>query len=161
LKLGLPAAPAHAPVERARTCPGHRVAEHKRVHVDGGGRLDLSSPVAIGEDVFRRARIRRAVPQMTARHGRAVRPHGEHGENDMTKQLSQDDLVRLMEIQEQMLALMRETEFLLDGSSEWARAKGYWLPHIRTALDNDHSYLGGSMFTMQDTIDALGKEFIG
>ena len=68
--------------------------------------------------------------------------------------------MRLTEIKEQMLALLREAEFLLDDSSERARAKGYWLPHIRTALDNDHSYLGGSMFTMQNTIDALAQEII-
>jgi hypothetical protein len=37
----------------------------------------------------------------------------------MIKQVSQVDLVRLMEIEEQMLALLLETEFLLDGSSKW------------------------------------------
>jgi hypothetical protein len=82
------------------------------------------------------------------------------GSQAMTKLLSQGELDRLMEIKEQMLALLRETEFLLDGTSECDRAKGYWLPHIRTALDNDHSYLSGSMFTMQDTIDALGQGLI-
>jgi hypothetical protein len=101
-----------------------------------------------------------SVPYSTRRR-EIGRSREESGENDVIKQLSQHDLVRLMEIKEQMLALLRETEFLLDGSSEWNRAKGYWLPHIRTALDNDHSYLGGSMFTMQDTIDALGKEIVG
>ena len=41
------------------------------------------------------------------------------------------------------------------GAGEGDVAKSYWLAHIVTALDKDHGYLGGSMGTMQDTIDAL------
>lgn len=36
------------------------------------------------------------------------------------------------------------------------RAESYWVGHIRGALDNEES--GGSMFTMQDTIDELYEE---
>ena len=35
------------------------------------------------------------------------------------------------------------------------QADAYWLAHIRTALDREHGYLGGSMVTMQDTMNAL------
>lgn len=39
-----------------------------------------------------------------------------------------------------------------------ARAKGCWIAHIRTALDHEHSYIGKSMVTMQDTVDELAAE---
>lgn len=38
------------------------------------------------------------------------------------------------------------------------RAKSYWLSQIETALDNDHDWLGGSMCTMEDTINELDYE---
>lgn len=37
-------------------------------------------------------------------------------------------------------------------------AESYWIAHLRTALSNDHSYLGGSMGPMQSTIDSLRGE---
>ena len=37
------------------------------------------------------------------------------------------------------------------------RAESYWLAHIRQALDSDHSYLGGSMFTMEDTMREIDR----
>lgn len=40
----------------------------------------------------------------------------------------------------------------------YQRARQYWMAHIRTALDKDHSYLGSSMFTAQDAIDELQDE---
>jgi hypothetical protein len=43
----------------------------------------------------------------------------------------------------------------LDDAFTYEQAQAYWLAHIQTALDRDHGYLGGSMVTMQDTIDAL------
>ena len=61
----------------------------------------------------------------------------------------------LEEIQQQMLNLLGEAEQMLSGTDEYDRAKSYWLAHIETALTNDHGYLGGSMSTMQDSIDAL------
>lgn len=35
------------------------------------------------------------------------------------------------------------------------RAAAYWVPHILCALDDEHGYLGGSVVTMQHTIDEL------
>jgi hypothetical protein len=61
----------------------------------------------------------------------------------------------LEQIQEQMLDLLHEAEGLLQGTNEYDSARSYWLAHITTAVSNDHDYLGGSMTTMQDTIDAL------
>lgn len=65
---------------------------------------------------------------------------------------------RLKDIKEQMLDLLYDCRQLVRGTPEEERASYYWLAHIRCALDNEHSYLGGSMFTMQDCIDGL-KEF--
>jgi hypothetical protein len=61
----------------------------------------------------------------------------------------------LLEVKEQMIELLETARKALRGTDEEDRAKGYWWAHIRCALDNDHEYLGGSMTTMQDSIDAL------
>jgi hypothetical protein len=37
------------------------------------------------------------------------------------------------------------------------RAESYWFAHIKVALDKEHAYLGGSMCSMQDTIDELSE----
>lgn len=44
------------------------------------------------------------------------------------------------------------------GRPSAARAKAYWFAHIVCALDNDHMFLGGSMTTMQDSIDEIKRE---
>jgi hypothetical protein len=38
------------------------------------------------------------------------------------------------------------------------RAERYWIAQILTALDNDEEYVGGSMFTLQDSINKLKGE---
>jgi len=43
------------------------------------------------------------------------------------------------------------------GGRVYERAKSYWLAHIAMALDNDHSYLGGSMVKMEDTVNELRR----
>lgn len=63
----------------------------------------------------------------------------------------------LIEIQQQMLELLGQAESLLQHTGEYNSAKSYWLAHIETALTNNHGYLGGSMTTMEDTIEALGQ----
>jgi hypothetical protein len=62
---------------------------------------------------------------------------------------------RLAEIKDEMLELLREAARLTRDTPEEDRARSYWLAHIRIALDDEHSYLGGSMCTMQETIEAL------
>lgn len=64
---------------------------------------------------------------------------------------------RLNEIKDEIAELIAEARVLLRGTPEAHRAEAYWLAHIRCALDSDHGYLGGSMVTMQDTIDALAR----
>lgn len=47
--------------------------------------------------------------------------------------------------------LIKDSEF----SGAFSRAEAYWIPHIRTALSKDHCYLGGSICTMDDTIQEM------
>lgn len=64
---------------------------------------------------------------------------------------------RLSEIKEEIKELMSEVQSLISNNERiWGRAKGYWYAHIISALDKEHSYMGSSMVTMQDTIDELG-----
>ena len=78
-------------------------------------------------------------------------------DQDMLREYSEDEGVveELEYIQEQMLDLLGQAENIVRGTSEASSAQAYWLAHIETALTNEHGYLGGSMTTMQDTIDAL------
>lgn len=68
------------------------------------------------------------------------------------------------EIQNMLESFIEETKMKLDkieqllgevDSFEVERAKNYWIAHIRTALDDDHDYLGGSMVTAENTMNAL------
>ena len=65
------------------------------------------------------------------------------------------DTDRLSEIKDEVKDLIIEAISIVRQTDEYDRAKGYWYAHIRGALDSDHSYLGGSMVTLQDTIDSL------
>jgi len=65
---------------------------------------------------------------------------------------------RLYEIQEEMTELLREARQLLRGTRAESRAKAYWIPGVLTSLTNQHSYLGRSMCTMEDTIRELEEE---
>lgn len=62
---------------------------------------------------------------------------------------------RLEEIKDEIAELVCEARELLRDTAEESRAKGYWVGHIVCALDRNHGYLGSSMVTMQDTINAL------
>lgn len=67
---------------------------------------------------------------------------------------------RLEEIKEEILGLLHEAEDIVRRGDRmtYQRAKSYWIPHIETALVKDTAYLGGSVFTMEDTINALKEE---
>ena len=56
---------------------------------------------------------------------------------------------------EEALEQARTALRALDDDFAFQQADAYWLAHIRTALDREHGYMGGSMVTMQDTIYAL------
>jgi hypothetical protein len=67
---------------------------------------------------------------------------------------------RLNEIKEEIKAFLGEAKRMLRGTGiTWERARSYWFAHILGALDEENEYMGGSMFTMQDTINELmGKD---
>lgn len=67
------------------------------------------------------------------------------------------DVSRLEEIQEEMIDLLDEASRIVRGAGGqvYERARAYWLAHVETALHRDHSYLGSSMVTMEDTIRDL------
>jgi hypothetical protein len=68
-------------------------------------------------------------------------------------------IARLLEIKDEMKELLDEAHGLMlgDENDHFAlrRAESYWYAHIRMALDTEHGYLGGSMCSMQNTIDEL------
>ena len=64
----------------------------------------------------------------------------------------------LKEIREAIKLLMEKAKDIVDAfgsENDGGVMKGYWYAHIVRALDKDHEYLGGSMMTMQDTIDSM------
>jgi len=67
-------------------------------------------------------------------------------------------MARLEEIKNEMLDLLGEARELVEGTNEEDRAEAYWLAHIEMALINEHRYVGGSMCTMEDTIEGLAKQ---
>ena len=73
----------------------------------------------------------------------------------MTTKTPPDQIERLAEIRDEIKALVDEASRIVRETIERKTAEAYWIPHILGALDDDHEYLGGSMQTMQDTIDAL------
>ena len=77
----------------------------------------------------------------------------------MSNTATRDEVIdQLREIQEQILELIDNAKGLLKaGGYDGARmrAEAYWIPHVITAISNDHGYLGGSMTTLQDTIEEI------
>lgn len=65
---------------------------------------------------------------------------------------------RLTEIKEQMLELLDEAKDIIPEGMAKERAKCYWYAHIKTALLKEHEYLGGSLVTMDDTINEISEE---
>lgn len=66
---------------------------------------------------------------------------------------------RLIDIKQEMLSLLEEAREIArqEGGVTYARAHGYWLAHIETAITRESDYIGASMFTMEDTIDEMAR----
>lgn len=65
---------------------------------------------------------------------------------------------RLLEIRDRMNDLLDEAMGIVrtvGTPTDIARARSYWLGHIRIALGGDHDYLGSSMCSMTDTANEL------
>ena len=71
---------------------------------------------------------------------------------------TREDIDRLEEIRDEIKTLVDEARRLVRGTIDGKAAEAYWVPHILGALDDDHEFLGGSMTTMQDSIEALRRE---
>lgn len=74
---------------------------------------------------------------------------------------AEDDIIRLEEIRDQIAELVNEASDLIHGLSReigskviFDRAESYWIRHIQGAL-GDEGIIGGSMFTMNSTIEEL------
>ena len=68
----------------------------------------------------------------------------------------QEAIDRLREIQSEMEELLIEAlQCIREAGGSTAQAEAYWKAHIVCAIRNDHGYLGGSMVTLQDTIEDL------
>jgi len=63
----------------------------------------------------------------------------------------------LEDVKEQILDALEQARMAIQAAAPdlWPAAEAYWWAHIRCALDNDHNFLGGSMQTLADTIEAL------
>ena len=75
-----------------------------------------------------------------------------------TPEKRQELVDELREIQAQMLECLEQAKTLIKQSGQdmtLQRAEAYWLAHARIALTNDHGYLGGSMCSMEDTIEEI------
>ena len=60
---------------------------------------------------------------------------------------------RFEEIIYEIGELVEEAISLLPDSRIVDRAKSYWYAHIKTALSDDHEFIGRSMCNMQDTLE--------
>ena len=76
-----------------------------------------------------------------------------------TKTRDRQEIVdELGEIQTQILELVEQARALLRNNQYQGalmRAESYWIPHVTTAISNNHGYLGKSMVSLQDTIDEI------
>jgi hypothetical protein len=69
--------------------------------------------------------------------------------------------VRILEITEEIIDLLEEAMELVRGvgtPTEIARARSYWLGHIRMSLNEDHGYMSSGGCTMEDTARELMAE---
>ena len=83
----------------------------------------------------------------------SVMGHVEY-ETDDGMLMENMDADELEGIKEEIKELVYQAMDLVD-SSEKPAARSYWFAHILTALDGESEFMGGSMQTMQDTIDAM------
>lgn len=64
---------------------------------------------------------------------------------------------RLRELAEEMYEVMDEMKQILSevAPGELERARRYWMAHIDGALENREGWLGGSMISFEDTVNAV------
>lgn len=62
---------------------------------------------------------------------------------------------RFEEIIGEIKELLEEAIDLVPDDERRSRAEAYWYGSIVSNLDDDHSFMGGSMHSMQDTFEEL------
>ena len=78
--------------------------------------------------------------------------------NQTASNEKQELIDELNELKEQMLESLDRAATLIRASGydgALLRAESYWLAHARMAITHQHSYLGGSMVSMEDTIEEI------
>ena len=68
---------------------------------------------------------------------------------------------RILAISEEIIDLLEEAMSLVrhvGTPTEIARARSYWLGHIRMSLNDDHGFMGRGTCTMEDTARELMAE---
>ena len=70
-----------------------------------------------------------------------------------------DAIEQLLNIKDKMKELVEEAKHIIRNADDdrgiYERARRQWAAHIEGALDKENDWKGGSMHTMQDTIDEL------
>lgn len=75
-------------------------------------------------------------------------------ELDETSDLQTEFEEIMLDIKEKVERALEIVKYRCD-RIEYERAKSYWYAHIVMAIDNDHSYLGKNMGTMEDSLEAI------
>ena len=67
---------------------------------------------------------------------------------------------RLEELKEQIYEALEEMEDIISETApeEYERAKHYWIAHIDGALENRGGWLGGSLISFADTLEAIEEK---
>jgi hypothetical protein len=79
-----------------------------------------------------------------------------------TKEELGEGIERLKQIKDEILQSLEEAENIITKlagrkSLIHQRAESYWLAHATTAITKESRWLGGSMITMEDTMQELEK----
>lgn len=67
------------------------------------------------------------------------------------------DKQRFEEIIGEIKELLEEAIDLVPEGYTRSRAESYWYSTMTTCIDHDHDYMGGSMNSMQDTLEELDE----
>lgn len=70
-----------------------------------------------------------------------------------------ETIERMVEIKDEIKSLVNEAMELLERDTMiYNRATSYWFPHILMELDEEHNWIGGSMCSLQNTIDEMNED---
>jgi hypothetical protein len=78
----------------------------------------------------------------------------------MSTKLTEDDIVRLEEIRDEIAERMNEAKKILNGVDPTTRIRAarYWIAEIEVALGGETEWLKRSGHSMKETIEALRSE---